>query len=221
MKKILLTILFVVTIISVPLSFSLSAIVGEVGFFGMSGLMRYIWIMWCFIPISMLLLILGIRGKQIAYIVAPCIAIFFLGIFGSYGFIFRDQFDYDAQIVLSTKEITQIYLPSKVEVGTEKTSDYTISYVKMLSKEEKEVFINSINDDSNWVGKFNSILHNSLPIMIQGYLLNFDKFMLYNLSTQEYNSFPYADGKYECILVAYDVETERIAIANFYIEVAY
>ena len=53
--KVLSIILFVFAIISPMFSFSIVGDIGETEIFGVSGLLRYSWIMLLFIPISLLL----------------------------------------------------------------------------------------------------------------------------------------------------------------------
>lgn len=219
MKKYLPVFLLVITIFAAPLAFTLCTEIGESDFFSLPGIIRYSWIMWCFIPIPILLFCVGIKLKKSSYKVVACVVIIILIILGSYKFSFSEKFKYDKEIVASTSKIVQVYIPENVKVGTEKNTDYTISYVKILDDSEKEIFIKSLSDDK-WVNRLNSPIFNSIPYTPQLLMNSFDLFLFYNLTNQEYNQYPFANGMYECILIAYDKSDNRLIIlSDFFIEV--
>lgn len=214
MKKYLHIILFVVAIITPLFSFALCTIVGESDFYGMAGIMRYTWIMWCFIPIPLLLFLNGIKSKKRYYKVVAIIVIIILTIFGSYKFIFSEYFDYNKEIVASTSRIMQIYMPEDVKVATNKSQGFKISYVKILNHSEEEAFTKSQDNDPKWVNNLCSDLFNSLPYNIQLESNSFDSFIFYNITDREYNSYPRTNGEYECIFVAYDKSDSKILILS-------
>ena len=64
-QKIINIVLAILTIFSPMIAFSLACNLGEVEVFGIGGAIRYCWIMWLFVPICMVLFVLGIKLKKV------------------------------------------------------------------------------------------------------------------------------------------------------------
>lgn len=56
--------LFWLTLISPMISFSLACLIGEADIFGITGMIRYSWIMLLLIPIGILSILIGIKLKN-------------------------------------------------------------------------------------------------------------------------------------------------------------
>lgn len=219
-RKKLGNILFILTLFSPLMAFALATTIGEVEIFGSAGMIKYLWVMWLFIPVGILSILIGLRlknnfqrYKKNIIIGAICVPI--IAIFGSYSFIFASNFSYDATIVKSIGERTKLDLPDEVKVGTENWGDYYISYAKITNAESKKVFDQEIANSLLWQGKLSPKIKMILPSAIQYEVLQFDYFVFYNATNGEYNMFP-SDGKYECIFIAYDVSLARLMILSDY-----
>lgn len=217
--KIIGNILFYMTIISLPLSFSLSSIIGEVDIFRVAGIIRYSWIMLLFVPIGIACLFVGRKLKYFNekykknYIVA-FICIPLLLIFGSYRFIFSN-IKYDSEEMSSIENNINLNLPNNVKIATNKLELYTISYAKILDQEEKDNFQNEIINSNKWCETLTPSIYNVLPLDIQMEIENFDYFVFYNKITNDYNVY-HEFGEYECIFIAYDSEIGKLILLNEY-----
>lgn len=209
--------LFWITLISPVISFSIASTVGEASIFGVAGIIRYSWVMWLFIPLGVLSILIGEKLKKCKqrykknYIVGlVCVPL--LIILGSYRFIFNN-ISYDVSKVAAVERITKIDLPNQVKIATNKFESYEVSYLKVINKDEKKVFEDELNISSQWTTQLSSKLKSLLPFDVQYELENFDRFVFYNTTKNEYNIYP-SDGEGHCIFVAYDYETQRLIILD-------
>jgi len=217
--KIIANLLFWITLVSPMVSFSLASIIGEADIFGVAGIVRYSWVMWFFVPIGILSLLIGVKLKKaklkykknyiIAFICLPLLILF-----GSYRFIFSD-ISYDINRVVIIEQTTNLELPNRVKIVTEKIDSYYVSYLKIVNGEEKRNFESEIETNLLWEKELSSKIKSLLPFDIQYELTNFDYFVFYNSTTNEYNEYP-TDGQYDCVFVAYDHENKRLIILDNY-----
>ncbi|MGN0811941.1 MAG: hypothetical protein ACI4MQ_00320 [Candidatus Coproplasma sp.] len=219
--KIIGNIIFWLTLISPIVAFSLMSIIGEADIFGVAGIVRYSWIMWCFIPIGVASIIIAIKLKQsnqrykknliIAYICLPILLIF-----GSYRLIFVNQvFTYNNDAVAIVEQSSGIELPDQIKTASYKFDTYNVSYLKITDREEKDRFEDNIETNRMWTIHLGSQIEYLLPYDIQVKLNQFDYFAFYNITTDEYNIYP-LNGQYECIFIAYDCEVQRLIVLSEY-----
>lgn len=204
------------------ISFSLAGMIGEIEVFGVTGIVRYSWLMLLFIPIGILSIIIGLKLKNnnqkykknliIAFICLPLLIIFC-----SYRFIFSNTISYNTNKVSIIEDKIGIKLPNKIKVATEKLDLYNVSYVKIIDNECKESFEQSIKSNSLWKNKLNYEIRGMLPLYFQAQYEseNFDYFVFYNITSNEYNTLP-SSGEYECIFIAYDCDLQRLIILDDY-----
>lgn len=218
-KKWIGNLLFWLTIASLPLSFSLCATVGEVEIFSVAGIVRYSWIMLLFIPIGILSIALGNRLKKEGlkykklYIVAlVCIPL--LLIFGSYRFIFQD-ISYDVRDVYAIEDKIGLDLPGTVKSAHLDNGGYNICYVKITDEAEATAFLQEVTTSEKWKSQLSTMVKGLLPMDIQMEMVNFDYFVLYDLSAGTYNQHPPTDGS-KYVFIAYDCELRRLIILDDY-----
>jgi len=219
-EKRLGNILFWLTLITPFASFALTSAVGEVSIFGIAGIVRYSWIMWLFIPIGILSILIGIKLKKcnqrykknfiIAFICLPLLVIF-----GSYRFIFK-YFSYEPDKIIAVENKISLVLPQDVKIATNKIYSYNVSYAKIINNESKVKFENEIKNNHLWQNELSSKIKSILPFDIQYESEAFDRFVFYNITSGEYNTYP-SDGEYKCVFVAYDYELKRLIILDDYI----
>ena len=217
--RILSNILFWITLISPITSFALASSIGEAEIFGIAGIIRYLWIMWFFIPVGMLSVLLGLKLKKndqkykknliVAYIALPLLLIF-----GSYRFIFGN-ISYDSTKVAEVGNKISVELPDEVKTATNELDSHTLSYVKITDKQSKETFESTLEASVLWQKELGTKIKSLLPFNLQYELNPFDYFLLYNIDTGEYNIYP-ADGEWDCIFIAYDSDLGRLVIVDNY-----
>lgn len=226
MRKFLANVLFVATILSVPISFYIAGTIGEHEIFGLEGIIRYIWISWLFIPIGIISIFVGRMLKQrnekyMKNYVAAFVCIPLLLLLGLYRFI-PNTSNYDISYVEPIEQKIKFELPEDIKIATTYNAyeqDYNVSYVKIIDDTAKKSFDEKVNLDSKWTKDLNPNIKNeqkSWPATLQAEFNNFDYFMFYNESSGTYNSYPEIDGEYKCIFLAYDKDIGRIMIISEY-----
>ena len=213
-------IIFGLTLISLPLSFSLCATLGEANIFGVAGLVRYSWIMWLFIPVGGISLFVGkvLKDKNEKYAknyicAFLCVPVLFL--FGSFRFVFTDSISYDNREIFALAEKTDTIFPNTIKTATNKLERYKVSYVKITDAEEKIKFENALKNNGLWKNKLDTRIKEVLPLDIQMQTMNSDYYLFYNLSDGRDVPYP-SSGKDTYVFIAYDCEWQRFIILNDY-----
>jgi hypothetical protein len=216
-NKLLSNLLFWLTIISLPIAFSIACRVGEVEIFSVGGIIRYSWIMLLCMPIGILTLLFGLRQRKTEQhyrklIIVAVICIPLMAIFGSYRFIFREV-SFNVSDVHVAEEKIDFELPDNIKVATHGYAGYDASYVKIMGENEANQFVSRIRADGRWMSKLSYELKGYLPFDIQAEMANFDYFMLYDPSSDRYNACPTNDET-NCIFIAYDCDLQRIIVLD-------
>ena len=132
---------------------------------------------------------------------------------GSYWLTF-DEVSFDVSYIDKINNQIIIELPDQMEVITTNYSYYHITNAK-VHDDRKEAFEQEIKSSCYWEPKLSSKIKGLLPLNIQHELVLFDYFLLYNITTGQYNVFP-ENGEYKIIFIAYDVEMHRIMVIDEY-----
>ncbi|MBQ6883742.1 MAG: hypothetical protein IJO25_05320, partial [Clostridia bacterium] len=219
-EKIIGNILLVATLISPMISFSLASIIGEAEIFGVAGIIRYSWVMLLFIPIGLLSILFGFKlknnkQKYKKYFIISFICLSLLVIFGSYRFIFNSVVTYDVNEISIVEEKINFEIPDQVKVSNTKLKLYNISYAKIIDNESKRAFEEKIRNNQLWQDVLNTGIKGLLPFDVQYETADFDYFLFFNVTSDEYNAFP-PSGQNVCIFVAYDCDSQRLIILNDY-----
>lgn len=219
--KILADILICFSAIAFTLVFLICCLLGEADIFGVAGIIRYSWVMLFFMLLPVLLIIISIilkihNEKFMQYIVVGLIFIFLFGIFGSSRLFYKNMINFEESALITLEEKLAFELPKNMKTATITYENYTISYLKITDNDERIAFQNNINDNENWTDKTSTALCNSLPYEINSVICNDDYFMFYNLTTNEFNTYPIENGVYECIFIAYDKDINKLTILQNY-----
>lgn len=219
-EKIIGNILLVATLISPMISFSLASIIGEAEIFGVAGIIRYSWVMLLFIPIGLLSILFGLKlknnkQKYKKYFIISFICLSLLVIFGSYRFIFNSVVTYDVNEISNVEEKINFEIPDQVKVSNTKLKLYNISYAKIIDNESKRAFEEKIRNNQLWQDVLNTGIKGLLSFDVQYETADFDYFLFFNITSDEYNAFP-PSGQNVCIFVAYDCDSQRLIILNDY-----
>ncbi len=219
MKKLrnLGNLIFLATLISPMVSFALATSFGEAEIFGVAGIVNYSWVMWLFIPLSALSIFVGIklRSKEQKYkknFIIAFICLPILVLFGSYKFIFN-SFSYNTNKITIVEREIKLELPEQVKIATQKFDIYNISYAKIIDNQAIEDFENEIRNNNLWKTELGSKIKSLLPIYVQYELDTFDYFVFYNVTIDEYNTYP-NDGEYKIIFIAYDKDLQKLLVLD-------
>lgn len=214
----LIKLLFILTILSVPLSFLLVAFLGEIFIFSIYGILSYSWIFLLFIPIPLLSFICYIKSKTNQYKDKKSIAILsfiLLVVFGFSGIINND-ISYDNTIINEINNKTSLNIPNNLKVINCDKKDYIMGYAKILDKETKNSFNDDVYTSNLWLTNIDD-LQNDLPHTITLELTSpvdkysFDYFVLYNITTNTFNSLDNEnDNPQNIIFIAYSSNVGRI-----------
>lgn len=218
-NKQIVNLLFWLTILSLPVSFSLTAIVGEVEIYDVAGIIRYSWIMLLFLPIGILTLVTGRHLKKAGHnykklFIAAWVCIPLLLIFGSYRLIFQDV-SYEISDIYAVERKTKLNLPDSIKIASHSSAGYRISYLKITDDNEAASFTQDISQNAHWVPTLSTTSKGLLPFNIQVEMHNFDYFVFYDLEAGTYNQQPEA-GECRYVFIAYDVELQRMIILDDY-----
>lgn len=214
----LIKLLFILTILSVPLSFLLVAFLGEIFIFSIYGILSYSWIFLLFIPIPLLSFICYVKSKTNQYKDKKSIAILsfiLLVVFGFSGIINND-ISYDNTIINEINNKTSLNIPNNLKVINCDKKDYIMGYAKILDKETKNSFHDDVYTSNLWLTNIDD-LQNDLPHTITLELTSpvdkysFDYFVLYNITTNTFNSLDNEnDNPQNIIFIAYSSNVGRI-----------
>ncbi len=173
---------------------------------------KYMWVMWLFLPITIGCLVFGIvmtvrKSKAISNIIVGAIFSFFLFNYGCFTPIFTSQYSTDYSYWKELDATLHINLPEKMSVviqdytgGTQTTSDTFLlrykSTARFESKDDCLAFKTLMNE--KWIDSF---ANNSVPLSFSIEIgSGFDKYLLYCFDTEEYSPTQFeSNNRYVCI----------------------
>lgn len=192
--KILGVVTSVLTVIAPIVGVFLSTSIGEPHIFGMGGSIRYLWIMWLFLPIGICCAVVGVllKKRNLKYkrnlrIAVICIPILF--VFGLLAFV-NSGYTYDTTPVVAVEKQLGIDLPNQIEVVNEETDFGIASYCKLIDEHEKQQFEAQLATSSLWQKELNPNLAQLLPMFFQMMTQDFDYFLFYNATENTFNTYP-------------------------------
>ena len=173
---------------------------------------KYMWVMWLFLPITIGCLVFGIvmtarKSKAISNIIVGAIFSFFLFIYGCFTPIFTSQYSTDYSYWKELDATLHINLPEKMSVviqdytgGTQTTSDTFLLRYKSTARFEDEgdcLTFKSLMDEK-WTETFTN---NSVPLSFSIEIgSGFDKYLIYCFDKDEFNPTQFDSGnRFVCI----------------------
>ena len=221
MKKTLSILLFILSIVVVPLSFYVACLVGEINVFGIMGVVKYSYIMYAFIPVCLASLFFAIYGIKIKLskgiylknLIASIICIVVLLAFGSYRFMFSNSMKYDDfERITSVEQMVQVELPDNFKSITQLDNETQTTYLKFSDEAQKIEFEKNISESQIWQEKLDLNIQKSLPTTVQFESNEDDSFIFYNVTTGEYNAVPDLEKDNQIIFISYNSDIGRIII---------
>ncbi len=193
-------------------------------------MLENMWVFFLFLPIPIASILFGFYLKKKGYkyrknIVAGIVMAVLLCIYGSFCFIFEDEYSHSDEPVLEAEQILNIDIPEYFQINTQDWTKKTqlshrghIYYTSDIYFEESEVeeFEKSIVNSSKWIA--------DIPNAIIGITSSFciieaeNYYIIYNEDTKEFNKLPSESGTYTFINVIYNVENNTMKLIEYEIE---
>lgn len=222
MKKIA-SLLVLASIVSLPVSFSIAALIGQPEIYGLGGLLRYVWVMWLAIPVGVATILVGLRqkanGANYKGIVAVgVVSVAFLLLIGSYCFAPGNV--YDSEALQPITDISDFAFPNNVKAAISPYGDYTLCK-GMVFETDRTPFEKQLRSSEKWTTQIDPMIKKLMPLMVVPELesslqISYDLFLFRNLDTGEYNVVPEKYDETPCVFIAYDCETGRFLIVSDY-----
>ena len=195
-------------------------ILGEIDVFGIYGIIRYSWIMYIVTAIGGVIAIISkIFTKNnnkfnVCYIVSIFTIVLSM-ITGSFRFVFSN-INYDVNEIRNIEQKMNMTLSNDIKVINDHRDNITFSYVKITNEKSKIKFEDSIKNNFYWLDEL--ITNNDDNYIFQLYnakIQNYDKFIIYNVTKNEYNNFLNNEDN-EYIFIAYRYEKSNFIVLSDY-----
>lgn len=174
----------------------------------------YFWILFLFTPIPIASIIVGIisnnkKIKNRKNIVIGVVFLSLLCIFGSFTFIFHQEYYTDYRYVNNLESQTGIDFPDEGEISMidyehdeSVNSIYDTESTITFAPKDTEDFKKAIYDNQLWLTEITSELEGCCPYSTM--TNKFDRFVIYNEDTKEFNSLPNESGEFSFIIFGFD-----------------
>ena len=186
MNKIIGIILLILSIVSLHFFFMVAWGVSESSIYGIGALIQYSWIIYFAAIIAILSMLFALLARKKGYkykknVIVSSIIIPISLIFGSYRFLFADEYDYTNQIIINVNQKTGLSIPDNDKVVTEIRKEYLLGNGQIVT--DKKAFENTLNTD--WNTSLSASINNVLPHEVSVQMTLFDHYC-------ELARFPYA-----------------------------
>ncbi len=186
------------------------------------------WVFYLFIPIPIASIVYGFYLKKRGYrykknVIIGFIMAILLFIYGSFSFIFANEYSRDEALVKEMEELLSIDIPEYYQIYTKDFSGHTQSssygYIYTVSNiyfDEAAVreFEESLEDDAKWLSY--------IPSSLSGITSHYcevsggeNYYIVYNTDTAEFNKLPDKSGEYTFINVAYSAESNTMKLVKY------
>ncbi len=185
------------------------------------------WVFFLFVPIPIASIAFGayLKGKGLKHkknTVTGIIMAIMLCVYGSFTFIFANQYTHDEAPVVRVESILKADVPTPLRVNTLDWSNgsqsvqrgyvYTVSDV-YFEASAAQAWEEEIANDERWVVSLpNDLVGITSSVVIVG---ENDYFLVYNVQTEEINTLPAQQGTYRFIAVTYSPARDSMQIAEY------
>lgn len=186
---------------------------------------KNLWVFWCWLPLPILSIILGIKYNKAGFqctknIVGGFIIVCVLLVYGSFSLISIPSYDYSE--IDAYRDIIDAELPDNgeiqiIDMGTYselgKTNHKIIDVY--YDKEDISDLITSIENSDNWI--LSTEIKSELTIFIPSQFRLDDGayFSIYNKTTNQYNTLPEKSGYYEIYTMKFDEFDKYLTIHKY------
>ena len=188
------------------------------------------WVFFLFLPIPIASIVFGfyLKKKGFRYkknVIVGIVMAALLCIYGSFVFVFADQYSHSDEPILATEELLQIDIPTHEQINTETWAPksepvpggfiYSVSNI-YFSSAAVETFESELPNAEKWL----STIPNHLVglLLVDNYSDLYNYFILYNKDTGEYNTLPSENGTYTFVSVLYNTNINEMRIVEYELE---
>ena len=224
--RILSIVLFVASLLSIFGALALISAVSDKN----SPFVEKTWVFFLMTPIPIASAVLGfvLKSKGRKYkknIIVGIIVTALLCLYGSFSFIFANEYDHGDWPVVKTEQITGIDIPEYTQINTQDWTNGTQSisrgYIYYISNiyfdnDAVEDFEKQIATDDKWLSAIpNDLIGITAPFGDN----NFYYYkLIYNTDTSEYNTLPDKSGKFHFISILYQATYNQMEIIEYDID---
>lgn len=192
-------------------------------------MVRNMWVFYLFIPIPIASIVFGFHLKKRGYrykknVIIGFIMSILLLIYGSFSFIFANEYSNDETLAKETEELLLIDLPEYYRIDTKDFSGHTqsssyghIYTVSIIYFDEDAVreFEASLEDDAKWLSYIPSSLSGITSYYCEDSGGENYYYVVYNVDTGEFGKLPDGSGEYIFINVIYNTESNIMQIVKY------
>ena len=218
MNKIIGIILLILSIVSLHFFFMVAWGVSESSIYGIGALIQYSWIIYFAAIIAILSMLFALLARKKGYkykknVIVSSIIIPISLIFGSYRFLFADEYDYTNQIIINVNQKTGLSIPDNDKVVTEIRKEYLLGNGQIVT--DKKAFENTLNTD--WNTSLSASINNVLPHEVSVQMTLFDHYLFYDCVSNAFNEISIQEEGHSSVFIAYNTSNGKLMLLDNYI----
>ena len=213
-------VLFVLTLISPVMAFSVVVVAEEATVFGLAAFSKLKEMLF-FLIVPLISLIFGIVATAKGHpakkniIVAPIVA-FFITILAL--FSFQETVDESGEFLRNAEQVTHIAFPNDVKAKSMAFDDGRLGNAKLLNIEEEREFANTTKQ-SPWRKSLPPASVGIIPNYVYSTTDSFDARFLFIVETKAFNPDRITSGRYNIVYAAYYKARHQITVFDQYVAV--
>ena len=188
-----------------------------------------------FLPVPIINILFAIYGnlsevKTTKNLISGIVFTLIISLFGSFTFIYKDNFIHDEQYYFQICEEIGLETPAPSYVETmvyrdygDITSENEIMYYRLsnikFSESDNEVLNKNIANNDNFTEAINypyNIISSNDILATEDY----DYYLLFNVDDKTFNNIDISDGEHHMIYFSYDYELMTIYISDYYLNIS-
>lgn len=218
MNKIIGIILLILSIVSLHFFFMVAWGVSESSIYGIGALIQYSWIIYFAAIIAILSMLFALLARKKGYkykknVIVSSIIIPISLIFGSYRFLFADEYDYTNQIIINVNQKTGLSIPDNDKVVTEIRKEYLLGNGQIVT--DKKAFENTLNTD--WNTSLSASINNVLPHEVSVQMTLFDHYLFYDCVSNAFTEISIQEEGHSSVFIAYNTSNGKLMLLDNYI----
>lgn len=195
----------------------IALLAGKPYLFGSAGVMRYLWVELCFLPLPIVTVVIGIflrNDKHRFGVLLTCgvIAALLLLVMGTWGFrLDKDTFTRTNLTMVENK--TGLTFPANTQVACNGTDSYR-EINAFVPQSDQASFAMDVGTDPRWVTQLPENTQKAMPNLLYLLQQQYTHFSCYNQTTRQFNG-ECAVGD-ECVFLCYNVNSGTLYVVYDY-----